>query len=436
MATQRILYDDKETFQVSPLDEINKATAANYNELKDVINFNAQVLDDISEGTWVPALTTGDVSAIQNTVTSDITAQTTGAGDPTFTGIDWDITTTGRTSTGDVNFFNLKKDTVSKYRITVDGVVVTNGASSIQANDGTDTITWDASDNVAIPTGTFTIDSSPAATDITTWLNVAPNTDATTILGRMRIDSRVSNFAIFSHFTKTGGNDYALSHGVTGVLNLNTSAGQSINLRVENVVAWKIDSSKNLIGSSGNTLTVEDKIFANDRVALGLTTGDVASPLEGELWYNNTTNKFRANENGVNVDMIGTGGGALIQTALISVSSAELLAINTTPKTLIAAPGAGKRIIVHNVSSTLTFVTAAYTGDTQLELIYNGSSASFALININSAVDRFANHGGVFYNTTTDDFTNNSVELTTSTSDPLTGSGTITYVLEYSIVTI
>lgn len=37
----KILYEDKETFQVSPLDEINKATADNFNEIKDVVNFNA-----------------------------------------------------------------------------------------------------------------------------------------------------------------------------------------------------------------------------------------------------------------------------------------------------------------------------------------------------------------------------------------------------------
>lgn len=122
--TQRVLYDDKETFQTSPLDEINKATAANYNELKDVINVNAQALDDIL------SITTGDVTAIQNTFTSDITAQTTGAGDPTFTGLDWTIDVTGRTSTGEVNFLDFKKTdtgTASVLKVDIDGNLTTTG---------------------------------------------------------------------------------------------------------------------------------------------------------------------------------------------------------------------------------------------------------------------------------------------------------------------
>lgn len=40
MANQ-ITYTNKETFQTSPLPEVNKATSANYNEIKDTVNANA-----------------------------------------------------------------------------------------------------------------------------------------------------------------------------------------------------------------------------------------------------------------------------------------------------------------------------------------------------------------------------------------------------------
>lgn len=39
------------------------------------------------------------------------------------------------------------------------------------------------------------------------------------------------------------------------------------------------------------------------------------------------------------------GTGAMLKTALVTVTSAELLALNATPKQLVAAPGAGRALI-------------------------------------------------------------------------------------------
>lgn len=51
-----------------------------------------------------------------------------------------------------------------------------------------------------------------------------------------------------------------------------------------------------------------------------------------------------------------------LQTATVTVSSAELLALNATPKTLVAAPGAGKALILVAAELWLDYGSAAYDG--------------------------------------------------------------------------
>lgn len=67
--------------------------------------------------------------------------------------------------------------------------------------------------------------------------------------------------------------------------------------------------------------------FVHDASVAGLqlvpVAGDPASPQDGDLWYNETTNKFRKRENGVTSDMTGGGGGGspVITTVEVSLGS-------------------------------------------------------------------------------------------------------------------
>ena len=51
-----------------------------------------------------------------------------------------------------------------------------------------------------------------------------------------------------------------------------------------------------------------------------------------------------------------------LKTTTVTVSSAELLALNATPKTLIAAPASGKALILVGAELWLDFATTAYNG--------------------------------------------------------------------------
>ncbi|MDO8932577.1 MAG: hypothetical protein Q7U97_09305 [Rhodocyclaceae bacterium] len=83
-----------------------------------------------------------------------------------------------------------------------------------------------------------------------------------------------------------------------------------------------------------------------------------------------------------------------IATADITVSTAELLALNATPKTLVAAPGAGMAVIPVDVQLMLDFNSAAYNGiaaGEDLEIRYtNGAGQLVATVETTGFLDAVA----------------------------------------------
>jgi len=62
--------------------------------------------------------------------------------------------------------------------------------------------------------------------------------------------------------------------------------------------------------ATGGTLTDKFRITSESSIILTNRSGDVATPENGEIWYDSTANKFRARQNGTSVDLIGAGGGS------------------------------------------------------------------------------------------------------------------------------
>lgn len=69
---------------------------------------------------------------------------------------------------------------------------------------------------------------------------------------------------------------------------------------------------------------------------------------------------------------VGTNG---LQVATVALTSANILALNATPITLVAAPGAGKVIIPIRVFLKFTKVATAYTVSGNLQNLYTGGTA-------------------------------------------------------------
>ena len=119
-------------------------------------------------------------------------------------------------------------------------------------------------------------------------------------------------------------------------------------------------------------------------------------------------------------------------TGKISVSSAELLAINSVPKTLVAAPGAGFVLIPITAVGVYSFLTAAYAGNTSLKIIHTGLTDQ--LIGLGSLIDQIVNTTIQAFGQTGAPITNGTnkgLTLTELTGDPITGAGSLDIYLWY-----
>jgi len=144
-------------------------------------------------------------------------------------------------------------------------------------------------------------------------------------------------------------------------------------------------------------------------------------------------------------------GGTLFASG--TISSAQILALNATPVTLVAAPGAGKVIIVEQVQLFLDYGTAAYAGIAAGEnlLIEYSGGADIAILETLSAgfLDATADVHilatpvspvALSVNTvltgilaTTID--NEAVRVTIQTGEITTGDSPIKYEVKYRVVT-
>lgn len=138
------------------------------------------------------------------------------------------------------------------------------------------------------------------------------------------------------------------------------------------------------------------------------------------------------------VSVSSTGGGAQIQTNVIPITSANFLAIRTTPVTIVAAPASGKCVIVDNVSFKMVTTATQYTSGGALELRYTGTSGTKVTADIAAAVvtttagTSFTNVRGIEASLT--GTVDAIVCLTAASADFSTGTGTAVLTVQYHVV--
>lgn len=130
----------------------------------------------------------------------------------------------------------------------------------------------------------------------------------------------------------------------------------------------------------------------------------------------------------------------LTQRARITLTSAQILALNTTPITLVAAGGAGTYISVDEVVATLNAGTVAYTGANAANITYtNGSgvaaTGTLAAAFLNTTASTTGSVKAVAVAVTTP-VVNSPIVISVGTANPGAGNGTMSLDISYRIVTI
>jgi hypothetical protein len=140
------------------------------------------------------------------------------------------------------------------------------------------------------------------------------------------------------------------------------------------------------------------------------------------------------------VAYVNNAGGGSVNTIKVSLTSADILALFTTPFTLIPAQGAGTLINVLKVWYKYNFNTTAYTGGGSLTVIYNNSliPATTAFSNLLGQTSNYIGRPAMSFSVLTllnSDIVNVPVTLLGSVAQTL-GDSTLDVYITYDVITL
>lgn len=136
---------------------------------------------------------------------------------------------------------------------------------------------------------------------------------------------------------------------------------------------------------------------------------------------------------------VGTSaGGAGVQSKVVPLSSAQILALNATPVSLIASPGSGKATKVLNIGFKMTTTATQYANGGALEFRYTDGSGTKVSADIAAAVVTttagvsYTNVMGIEASLTM--VTAAAIVVNNATAPFITGTGTGTFYLLYTTI--
>lgn len=186
-----------------------------------------------------------------------------------------------------------------------------------------------------------------------------------------------------------------------------------------------------LTGAANN---ITQKMYHNDSVEPSVPAGWVSL---GGSYVVGTLNIIYAEWiSGTRVEYWIVSSGSAVYTKKVTISSAEILALNTTPKTLVSAGGAGTIIEFDKVLFYLDYNSVAYTTNTILRLVCNGVVLNSVTDVLPGTADTYRYLPAASVAATTTDIRNQPLQLEVQTGDPTAGNSPLYVYITYRIITL
>ena len=185
---------------------------------------------------------------------------------------------------------------------------------------------------------------------------------------------------------------------------------------------------------------LDDMVDSYEDLAQPLTTvqiAAIATPTSGQLVYNTDLSQFQYYNGAAWVGL--AFGLGVPQTVNVTVSSAELLALFTTPKTLIAAQGSGLSAVPIVTVVKTVFGTTAYDFAADLGVCASSNSVAnkafeIGAFNVNAGATCSSIIAGFANSNTTELVKANEAIQLKATANPTQGDGSLVISITYVVI--